>query len=67
MQLKDLFDKDKLGNIYTEYLSENLKSIDPNNVPDNQKKIVKKNIILVLYNSPISLSWGSCLLYFNFS
>ena len=44
--LKDLFDKDKLGNIYTEYLSENLKSIDPNNVPDNQKKIVKKNIIL---------------------
>jgi len=44
--LKDLFEKDKLHNIYAEYLSDNLKSIDPSDIPDNFKKIVKANIIL---------------------
>ena len=44
--LKDLFNKDKLDNIYVEYLSDTLKSIDENQIPDNLKKIVKKNIIL---------------------
>tara|TARA_Y100000590_G_scaffold109516_1_gene124847 strand:+ start:7349 stop:9100 length:1752 start_codon:yes stop_codon:yes gene_type:complete len=44
--LKDLFEKDKLGNIYKEYLSDTLKSIDSKDVPDNFKKLVKKNIIL---------------------
>ena len=44
--LKDLFEKDKLSNIYTEYLSDALKSIDPSDIPDNLKKIVKANIIL---------------------
>ncbi len=44
--LKDLFEKDKLSNIYTEYLSDTLKSIDPSDIPDNLKKIVKVNIIV---------------------
>jgi len=44
--LKDLFEKDKLSNIYAEYLSDTLKSIDPSDIPDNLKKIVKVNIIL---------------------
>jgi len=44
--LKDLFTKDQLSNIYTEYLSDTLKSIDPEDVPDKFKKIVKKNTIL---------------------
>ena len=44
--LKDLFQKDKLDNIYSEYLSDTLKSIDPNDIPGEFKKIVKRNIIL---------------------
>jgi len=44
--LQDLFEKDKLNSIYTGYLSDTLKSIDPKDVPDNFKKLVKKNIIL---------------------
>ena len=44
--LKDLFEKDKLNNIYTEYLSDTLKSIDPSDIPDNFKKTVERNIIL---------------------
>ncbi len=44
--LQDLFEKDKLNSIYTGYLSDALKSIDPKDVPDNFKKLVKKNIIL---------------------
>ncbi len=43
--LKDLFSKDKLNNIYTDYLSETLKSYDDKDIPENFKKIVKKNII----------------------
>ena len=44
--LKDLFEKDKLGNIYTEYLSDTLKSLDSSDIPDNLKKTVERNIIL---------------------
>tara|TARA_Y100000590_G_scaffold313503_1_gene354417 strand:- start:1556 stop:3325 length:1770 start_codon:yes stop_codon:yes gene_type:complete len=44
--LKDLFEKDKLKNVYSEYLSNTLKSIDPNDIPDGFKKIVERNIIL---------------------
>jgi len=44
--LKDLFKKDNLNNIYTDYLSDTLKSIDSNDIPENFKKIVKKNIVL---------------------
>ncbi len=44
--LKDLFEKDKLKNVYREYLSETLKQIDPDEIPDEFKKIVERNIIL---------------------
>ncbi len=44
--LKDLFKKDKLDNVYVEYLSDTLKVIDVNDIPDEFKKIVERNIIL---------------------
>ena len=44
--LKDLFDKDKLNNIFSDYLSDTLKAIDPSDVPEEFEKIVQKNIIL---------------------
>ena len=43
--LKDLFEKDKLTNVYTEHLSDILKKMDPKDIPDNFVKIVKRNII----------------------
>ncbi len=43
--LKDLFKKDKLENIYSDYLSSTLKSIDPSDIPDPFKKMVERNII----------------------
>tara|TARA_Y100001970_G_scaffold288369_1_gene415459 strand:- start:2620 stop:4386 length:1767 start_codon:yes stop_codon:yes gene_type:complete len=43
--LKDLFKKDKLENIYSDYLSNTLKSIDPSDIPDSFKKMVERNII----------------------
>ncbi|MAV56283.1 MAG: hypothetical protein CMI79_01945 [Candidatus Pelagibacter sp.] len=43
--LKDLFNKEKLNNIFSEYLSDTLKAIDPSDVPEEFKKIVQKNII----------------------
>ena len=44
--LKDLFKKDKLDDVYKEYLSDILKELDIDDVPDEYKKIVKTNIIL---------------------
>ena len=44
--LKDLFEKDKLNNVYKEFLSNTLKSIAPGDVPNSQKKLVSQNIIL---------------------
>tara|TARA_Y100001970_G_scaffold48219_1_gene61120 strand:+ start:247 stop:1938 length:1692 start_codon:yes stop_codon:yes gene_type:complete len=44
--LKDLFKKDKLDNIYSEYLSDTLKDLDPSDIPQDFKKIVERNIIL---------------------
>ena len=43
--LKDLFEKDNLGNIFKENLSDTLKSIDISEVPDELKKKFEKNII----------------------
>ena len=43
--LKDLFEKDKLINVYTKHLSNLLKKMDPKDIPDNFVKIVKRNII----------------------
>ncbi len=44
--LKDLFEKEKLTNIFKEHLSDTLRSIDFDTIPEDYKKIVKKNIIL---------------------
>ena len=44
--LKELFEKDKLKNVYSEYLSNALKNIDPNEIPEEFNKIVNRNIIL---------------------
>ena len=43
--LKDLFEKDKLTNVYTKHLSDILKKMDPKDIPDNFVTIVKRNII----------------------
>ena len=43
--LKDLFEKDKLTNVYTKHLSDILEKMDPKDIPDNFVKIVKRNII----------------------
>ena len=42
--LEELFVKDKLQNVYSIYLSENLKKIGLENIPDNYKEIAKKRI-----------------------
>jgi len=44
--LKDLFEKDKLKNVYSEHLSNTLKKIEPRDIPNEFKKIVERNIIL---------------------
>ena len=44
--LKDSFDKEKLNNIFKDKLSEILKEIDPNDIPEDLQKIVEKNIIV---------------------
>ncbi len=44
--LKDSFDKDKLNNIFKDKLSEILKEIDPNDIPEDLQNIVEKNIIV---------------------
>ena len=43
--LKDLFQKDKLSNIFVEFLSDRLKEINLNDVSDSYKEVVQKNII----------------------
>ena len=44
--LKELFEKDKLTNVYRDYLSDTLKKIDPEKIPGELKKTVEMNIIL---------------------
>ena len=44
--MKDLFAKDKLNNIFPEYLSNTLEAMDEGDIPDDFKKLVAKNIIL---------------------
>ena len=42
--LKDLFIDDKLFNVYAEELSNILKSIDPNEIPENYAELIKQNL-----------------------
>jgi len=44
--LKDLFEKEKLANIFRGHLSDTLKAMDSDTIPGDYKKIVEKNIIL---------------------
>ena len=43
--LKDLFKKDNLSNIFVEFLSDQLKEIDKDDVPESYAQIVEKNIL----------------------
>ena len=43
--LKDLFKKENLTNIYTEFLSDRLKEIDKKEIPKNYLAVVEKNIV----------------------
>ena len=49
--LKDLFEKDKLLNVYQEELSTILKNIDINNIPAGYTELVEKNIDPNIQNS----------------
>ena len=49
--LEELFVKDKLQNVYSIFLSENLKKIGLENIPDNYKEIAKKKLNLRLIQS----------------
>ena len=43
--LKDLFQKDNLSNIFVKFLSDRLKEIELDNVPESYREVVQKNII----------------------
>ena len=43
--LKDLFKKDNLSNIFVKFLSDKLKSIDNEKIPQSYQEIVQKNIV----------------------
>ena len=61
--LKDLFEKDKLNNVYREYLSDALKSIEPEDVPSSQKKLVSQNIILEKSNNLGKIKYDDKILH----
>ena len=61
--LKDLFKKDKLNNIYVEYLSNTLKGLDSEDIPDELKKIVERNIILEKSKDPGKLKYDDRILH----
>ena len=43
--LKDLFKKDNLSNVYTEFLSNKLKEFEISEIPENYLNIVERNIV----------------------
>ena len=43
--LKDLFKKDNLSNVYTEFLSDRLKEFEVSEIPENYQSTVERNII----------------------
>ena len=43
--LKDLFKKDNLSNVFAEFMSDQLKEIDQEDIPESYIKVVQKNII----------------------
>ena len=61
--LKDLFEKDNLNNIFKENLSDTLKDIDSDDIPDQFKKVVEKNIILEKINRPGKIKYDDKILH----
>ena len=61
--LKDLFEKDNLNNIFKENLSEILKDIDSDDIPDQFKKVVEKNIILEKIKKPGKIKYDDKILH----
>tara|TARA_B100001029_G_scaffold132246_1_gene111113 strand:+ start:173 stop:1927 length:1755 start_codon:yes stop_codon:yes gene_type:complete len=61
--LKDLFEKDNLKNIFKENLSNELKSIESDDIPDQFKKIVEKNIILEKINDRRKIKYDDKVLH----
>ena len=61
--LKDLFEKDKLNNVYKEYLSNALKSIEPEDIPNSKKKLVSQNIILEKSNNIGKIKYDDKILH----
>ena len=43
--LKDLFKKDNLTNVYTEFLSDRLKEFEVSEIPEDYLNIVERNIV----------------------
>ena len=51
--LKELFHKDKISNIYSEELSNILKSIDKKDIPENYSELVQQNLDINLFSKKI--------------
>ena len=45
--LKDLFKKDDLSNVYTEFMSSKLKELNEDKIPEAYREVVKRNIISI--------------------
>ncbi len=61
--LKDLFEKDNLNNIFKENLSDTLKGIETDDIPDQFKKLVKKNIISEKIKKPGKIKYDDKVLH----
>ena len=61
--LKDLFEKDNLSNIFKENLSNTLKDIKVNDIPDQLKKVVEKNIISEKIAEPGKIKYDDKVLH----
>jgi len=61
--LKDLFEKEKLGNIFRESLSNTLKGMNPDDIPDEYKKIVKRSIIIEKNNELGKIKYDDKILH----
>jgi len=61
--LKDLFEKDKLENIYKEYLSRTLEDIDPNDIPEEFQNKVERNIVLKKNNELGKIKYDDKILH----
>ena len=58
--LKNLFEKDKLSNIFTQELSDILKSLDPNEIPERYTDLIKDNLNK---NSTLKVKFDNTILH----